>query len=326
MSSASAPATARPPQAEAVQAAGALVWKMVDGKARVLLVHRTQHKDVSLPKGKVDPGETLPHTAVREIAEETGFAVVLGAPLGTVEYRLPNGRDKVVHYWSAEVDAGHAERHSYEANGEIRALEWVPLAKAAKHLTYEHDAEIVERFAAQLDAGLARTFALIVLRHGKAMPHERWDGPDHTRPLLHLGLEQSQSVAGGIAAYGPTVLVSSPAARCVATIAPTAAATALAVKHATSISQDAYASDGERVRRQVAKRLGRQQTTVLCSHGPVIPQILSAAAELAGVGVSAQLRRGAALSTGEFTVMHFARESEHPRLVAIETHAPAVAG
>jgi 8-oxo-dGTP diphosphatase len=326
MSSASAPATARPPQAEVLQAAGALVWKMVDGKARVLLVHRTQHKDVSLPKGKVDPGETLPHTAVREIAEETGFAVVLGAPLGTVEYRLPNGRDKVVHYWSAEVDAGHAERHSYEANGEIRALEWVPLAKAAKHLTYEHDAEIVERFAAQLDAGLARTFALIVLRHGKAMPHERWDGPDHTRPLLHLGLEQSQSVAGGIAAYGPTVLVSSPAARCVATIAPTAAATGLVVKHATSISQDAYASDGERVRRQVAKRLERQQTTVLCSHGPVIPQILAAAAELAGVGVSAPLRRGAALSTGEFTVMHFARESAHPRLVAIETHAPAVTG
>jgi 8-oxo-dGTP diphosphatase len=326
MSSASAPATARPPQAEVVQAAGALVWKMVDGKARVLLVHRTQHKDVSLPKGKVDPGETLPHTAVREIAEETGFAVVLGAPLGTVEYRLPNGRDKVVHYWSAEVDAGQAERHSYEANGEIRALEWVPLAKAAKHLTYEHDAEIVERFAAQLDAGLARTFALIVLRHGKAMPHERWDGPDHTRPLLHLGLEQSQSVAGGIAAYGPTVLVSSPAARCDATIAPTAAATGLAVKHATSISQDAYASDGERVRRQVAKRLGRQETTVLCSHGPVIPQILAAAAELAGVGVSAPLRRGAALSTGEFTVMHFARESAQPRLVAIETHAPAIAG
>jgi len=326
MSSASASVTAREPQTEAVQAAGALVWKMVDGKVRVLLVHRTQHKDVSLPKGKVDPGETLPHTAVREIAEETGFAVVLGAPLGTVEYRLPNGRDKVVHYWSAEVDAGHAERHSYEANGEIRALEWVPLAKAAKHLTYEHDTEIVERFAAQLDAGLARTFALIVLRHGKAMPHERWDGPDHTRPLLHLGLEQSQSVASGIAAYGPTVLVSSPAARCVATIAPTAATTGLPVKHATSISQDAYASDGERVRRQVAKRLESQQTTVLCSHGPVIPQILAAAAELAGVGVSAPLRRGAALSTGEFTVMHFARESAHPRLVAIETHAPAVAG
>lgn len=324
MSSASTPVATRPVQTEPVLAAGAVVWKMVDGKARILLVHRTQHKDVSLPKGKVDPGETLPHTAVREIAEETGFDVVLGAPLGTVEYALPNGRPKVVHYWSAEVDPGHAERHSYEANGEIRALEWVPIAKAAKRLTYEHDADIVERFAGQLDAGLARTFALIVLRHGKAMPHERWDGPDHTRPLLNHGLEQSQSVAGGIAAFGPETLVSSTAARCVATIAPTAAATGLPVKHAAGISQDAYAADGARVRRQVEKRLARHRTAVLCSHGPVIPQIIGAAAELAGVGVSAPLRRGAALSTGEFTVMHFARESEHPRLVAIETHAPAV--
>ncbi len=307
-----------------VEAAGAVVWKMVDGKARILLVHRTQHKDVSLPKGKVDPGETLPHTAVREIAEETGFDVVLGAPLGTVEYRLPNGRDKVVHYWSAEVDAGQAERHSYEANGEIRALEWVPLAKAAKHLTYSHDADVVERFAARMDAGLARTFALVVLRHGKAMPHEQWDGPDHTRPLLHRGLEQSRSVAGGIAAFGPVVLVSSTAARCVATIAPTAEATGLEVKQSRGLSQDAYAGDAARVRRQVEKRLSRRTTAVLCSHGPVIPQIIAAAAEFVGATVTPEVRRSAALATGEYTVLHFSHDAERPTLVAIETHAPAV--
>ncbi len=307
-----------------VQAAGAVVWKLVDGKVRILLVHRTQHKDVSLPKGKVDPGETLPHTAVREIAEETGFDVVLGAPLGTVDYTLPNGREKVVHYWSAEVDPGAAERHSYEANGEILALEWVPLGKAAKRLTYEHDADIVERFAAQVEAGHARTYALIVLRHGKAMPHDQWDGPDHTRPLLHLGIEQSASVAGGIAAFGPEVLVTSPAARCVATIAPTAELTGLEVTSARSISQDSYSGDSTRVRRQVAKRVSRGMTTVMCSHGPVIPQIIAAAADLAGSSISTELRRSAALSTGEYTVMHFARESEQPRLVAIETHAPAL--
>ncbi len=311
---------------DVVQAAGAVVWKMVDGKARILLVHRTQHKDVSLPKGKVDPGETLPHTAVREIAEETGFDVILGAPLGTVEYPLPNGRDKVVHYWSAEVDAGHAERHSYEANGEIRALEWVPLAKAAKRLTYAHDADVVERFAAQMDAEHARTFALIVLRHGKAMPHEQWDGPDHTRPLLHRGLEQSRSVAGGIAAFGPEVLVSSTAARCVATIAPTAEALGLEVKTSTAISQDAYAGDGARVRKQVEKRLSRGMTTVLCSHGPVIPQIIAAAVDLSGAEVTPLVRRSAALSTGEYTVLHFARDTENLLLVALETHNPALVG
>ena len=309
---------------DVVQAAGAVVWKLVDGRVRVLLVHRTQHKDVSLPKGKVDPGETLPHTAVREIAEETGFDVVLGAPLGTVEYALPNGRDKVVHYWSAEVDAGAAERHSYEANGEIRALEWVPIGKAAKRLSYEHDADIVDRFAAQVATGRARTFALVVLRHGKAMPHEQWDGPDHTRPLLHAGLTQSSSIAGGIAAFGPEVLVTSPAARCVATIAPLTESTERAVVHARSISQDAYTGDGDRVRRQVEKRLARRMTTVLCSHGPVIPQIIAAAVRAGGATITPTLRRSAALSTGECTVLHFSRDDDNLRLVAVETHAPSL--
>lgn len=305
-----------------VEAAGAVVWKMVDGKARILLVHRTQHKDVSLPKGKVDPGETLPATAVREIAEETGFDVVLGAPLGTVEYRMPNGKDKVVHYWSAEVDAGQAERHSYEANGEIRALEWIPLAKAAKKLSYVHDADVVERFAALVAAGTARTFPLIVLRHGKAMPPEQWDGPDATRPLLHRGIEQSRSVASGIAAFGPQALISSTAARCVSTTAPVAELTGIEVKQSRSISQDAYSRDAERVRRQVAKRLARRSPAVLCSHGPVIPQIIAAAADFADATITAELRRSAALATGEFTVLHFASETEAPSLVAIETHAP----
>ena len=41
-----------------IVAAGAVCFRLVDGKARVLLIHREHHGDVSLPKGKVDPGET----------------------------------------------------------------------------------------------------------------------------------------------------------------------------------------------------------------------------------------------------------------------------
>ena len=317
------PASSTATASATVLAAGAVVWKLVDGKARILLVHRTQHKDVSLPKGKVAPGETLPHTAVREIAEETGFDVVLGAPLGTVEYTLPSGKDKVVHYWAAEVDPGAAERHSYEANGEIRALEWVVASKAAKRLSYEHDADVVNRFAALFDAGLARTFALVVLRHGKAMPHDQWDGPDATRPLLHRGLEQSASVAGGVAAFGPTTLVSSTAARCLSTIDPTATLLELPVKTSKSLSQDAYAGDGEKVAKVVGKRLARRESSVLCSHGPVIPQIIAAAAATGGATIDGALRQSAALSTGEYSVLHFSAETETPRLVAVETHSPA---
>ena len=64
----------------AVYAAGAVCWRFIDGKLHVLVIHRTVYGDVTIPKGKVDPGESLPRTAVREIAEETGLDVALGVP------------------------------------------------------------------------------------------------------------------------------------------------------------------------------------------------------------------------------------------------------
>jgi len=76
----------------AIYAAGALCWRVVDDKIVMLVVHRTKYGDVTIPKGKVDPGETLPQTAVREILEETGLAVTLGVPLGISAYPLSSGR------------------------------------------------------------------------------------------------------------------------------------------------------------------------------------------------------------------------------------------
>ncbi|MFM9515624.1 NUDIX domain-containing protein, partial [Listeria monocytogenes] len=62
-----------------------------------------KYRDVTLPKGKVDPGETLAETAVREIREETGIRVSLGVPVGVSRYRMPSSRTKIVHYWAAEA-------------------------------------------------------------------------------------------------------------------------------------------------------------------------------------------------------------------------------
>ncbi len=59
----------------AVYAAGGVVWRVVAGKLHILVIHRTAYADVTLPKGKVDPGETLAETAAREIFEETGIRV-----------------------------------------------------------------------------------------------------------------------------------------------------------------------------------------------------------------------------------------------------------
>ena len=91
---AGAPATPGP---ITVTAAGALCWRVRNHKLQVLLIHRPRYKDWSWPKGKLDPGETLPECAVREVEEETGARVELGRPLPTVTYVLPDGRTKHVY-------------------------------------------------------------------------------------------------------------------------------------------------------------------------------------------------------------------------------------
>jgi 8-oxo-dGTP diphosphatase len=309
--------------ASPVLAAGAVCWRVsTKGKPKILLVHRTQHKDVSLPKGKVDPGETLPETAVREIAEETGLIIGLGAPLGVVEYQLPGGRDKQVYYWAAQVSAEAIANSTFVANDEIEELHWVGLAKARKVLSYPHDIDIVERFAELFAQGRARTFAIVALRHGKAVPAEDWDGPDSTRPLLQRGIDQSMSVAHGVAAFRPRARISSTAERCLRTIAPTARVTGLPVEEDHVISQDAYRSGGKPVRALVADRIRDAETTVLCSHGPVLPQIIAAVAELTGTAGSSKLQRAAALGTGEYAVLHVPIEHPESGLVAVEVHGP----
>ena len=57
--------SARPWHSERVDvwAAGAVVWR--EG-GEIALVHRPRYDDWSLPKGKLNPGETMPFAAVRE--------------------------------------------------------------------------------------------------------------------------------------------------------------------------------------------------------------------------------------------------------------------
>ena len=305
-----------------VLAAGAVCWRVVDGAVQILLVYRTQHRDTSLPKGKVDPGETLPETAVREIAEETGLIVALGVPLGVVEYSLPNGRDKVVYYWAAEVSALAIANSTFSANDEIESLHWMSLADARAALSYPHDVDVVERFATLHELGRARTFAIIALRHGKAVPPSSWDGPDSTRPLLQRGVDQALSIAPGIAAYRPAKLISSTAERCLRTLAPTARVTGLEVREKAQISQDAYESGGAAVTKIVVRRLRKSVTTVLCSHGPVLPQIIAAVARATGSPDSGQLQRAASLGTGEYAVLHVPVDHPETGVVAVEVHSP----
>ncbi|GAB3616353.1 NUDIX hydrolase [Okibacterium endophyticum] len=307
---------------KAVYAAGAVCWRMIDGKAHVLLIHRTAYGDVTIPKGKVDAGETLPETAVREIKEETGLTIALGVPLGVSSYPLSSGRKKIVHYWAAEVRESAIRSSTFVPNHEVAALEWVTIRRARNYLTYDRDVDILNTFSKLVDDGIMRTFALIALRHGKAVSPSSWDGPDASRPLTKRGVEQAAGIVPALKAFGVRRIVTSTAVRCVTTVAPLAASVGLELKRSELISQDAYEQGAGDVRKVVGKRVRSGKTAVLCSHGPVLPEILREIALATGSITGSYLRSAADLETAAFSVVHLSATNPSSGIISIETHAP----
>ena len=140
---------------------------------------------------------------------------------------------------------------------------------------------------------------------------------------MQRGVDQARGIINGIAAFAPQKIISSSATRCLDTVEPLSRATGLPVKATATISQDAYELGTSEVAAIVAKRLRKKKTTVLCSHGPVLPQIIDSVASQTGSPRDAALRDASSLGTGDFTVIHISREHPHAGIVAIETHSPA---
>jgi 8-oxo-dGTP diphosphatase len=308
----------------AVYAAGGVVWRIVDGKLKVLVIHRTAYADVTLPKGKVDPGETLAETAAREIFEETGIRVALGIPVGVSRYRMPNKRQKIVHYWAAEATEKAIRASAFVPNKEIAAIEWMGLKRALKHLSYPVDIEILENFQRFVDDGILSTFPIVVLRHAKAIPREEWDGADAARPLTARGTKQAVATVGPLRAFGVRKIVSSDAVRCVTTVTPLAAALGREIARTPLISQDAWEAGDSDARSVVGKRVRARKPAVLCSHGPVLPDILSELALATGTLRGSYLGSASSLEVGAFSVVHLSSTNPGSGIVAIETHRPKV--
>ena len=133
------------PESKLIKAAGAVAWRPgPDGKPEILLVHRKKYDDWSLPKGKVEPGEPLPVTAVREVLEEGGAHLALGRRLASIRYNV-GGRPKRVHYWSAAVTS--LDERAIP-NDEVDRIEWADADHAVERVSYRHDHGVLADFAA----------------------------------------------------------------------------------------------------------------------------------------------------------------------------------
>jgi 8-oxo-dGTP pyrophosphatase MutT (NUDIX family) len=120
-----------------VRAAGAV---LENDAGEVAVIYRPKYEDWTLPKGKLEPGETEEEAAVREVEEETGYLGELGDELGQVSYTDRHGRPKVVRYWRMKVTGGE-----FQPNREVSELLWLPPGQAAERLSFDRDREILAR-------------------------------------------------------------------------------------------------------------------------------------------------------------------------------------
>jgi 8-oxo-dGTP pyrophosphatase MutT (NUDIX family) len=149
-------ARSRPPDE---RSAGAVVWRRgPDGVVEVCLIR--VGGAWSLPKGIIDPGETVEEAALREVAEETGLprqALVPGASLPASEYayrRHDTGRlvFKRVDHLLVELDEPAAPL--LPQADEVDDAAWFPLTEARSRVAYRDLRDTLSE-AARLLSGAA---------------------------------------------------------------------------------------------------------------------------------------------------------------------------
>jgi 8-oxo-dGTP diphosphatase len=269
----------------------------------VVIVHRKRYDDWTLPKGKVEAGESLPVCAVREVHEETGVTIRLGVPLDSISYEAGNAGLKKVDYWGGVV----LDSVRRAPDAEVDVVSWLPVRAALSRLTYSHDHFLVQQHLEQ-----PPTTPLIILRHAKAMDRKDWSRKDSARPINARGRRQARLLVPILNAYGVTSLISSTSTRCVATMLPYAQQEELPIDTHRLLSEEEgenNAKDVGRLMRKIrAATLKAGESTAICVHRPVLPHILEA------LNIAP-----ATLVTGELLVAHLTSEGA---VHALERHRP----
>ena len=131
-----------------IHSAGAVLYTTQNGQRLYVLV-REKNGSYGMPKGHVEPGETLAETALREIREETGITAVLHAPQPVMvdEYPIAGGDVKRVSWFIAHYDGQTPEADRSQVLGVLV----LPLEAALKTLTYGSTREILRKVDKQLE-------------------------------------------------------------------------------------------------------------------------------------------------------------------------------
>jgi len=250
-----------------IRAAGALLWRETTERTiEIALIHRPKYDDWTLPKGKIEEGETALQCAFRELIEETGITASFTRQLGTVEYEESGQRKRVI-FWAAQCAKDASQ---FIANEEVDQLEWLSPELALSKATHESDQQMIENFLSQSP----RTDTLIILRHTKALERGDWDEEDSQRTLDELGFDQAQLLIKHLQPFAIEEIYTSDFTRCVQTVTPLAHSRGLSITQVPSLNEYTFNEDPLRSV-SFANALKQDEKNILiCSHNPVIPTML----------------------------------------------------
>lgn len=283
-----------------VRAAGAVLWRDGERDREVVLVRRPDRGDWTLPQGELKNGEHPIIGAVREVEEETGLPPVLGRRL-PARQQLKDGRPRRVEWWAA----------TSERLLEVEDVEWVPIGEARERLTHDHDVQVIDDFR----AGPAETFPIILLRHLSAGDKRSWPGSDLLRPLDEVGRADALALPRMLNTYGNPRVVSSATARCTESLLPyTVECDApMRTERAFTVGRGGRGYEVEEAREGFARILDEGLPTVVCTHGELIPELITEA--LTRMGAPLPRQRG--LRKGSFWVLHVSVDGA---LAGVERH------
>ena len=274
------------------------------------LVHRDRYNDWTFPKGKLEHDEHPMIAAVREILEEAGARIALGAPLPGRDYSEGIGR-KHVYYWAGRYLDGE-----FTANEEVDEVRWLTIEQTRELMTYPADHAVLDAFALQP----RDTIPLVLVRHAKAKSREEWTEDDHLRPLTARGGTQAERFAHVLSSvYEPLSVVSSPWLRCMQTVSPYAGLVNQPLAELDVLGESEFEQDPttgiEAARQLIDAARGRGQGLILCSHGNVMPALL-----LQALQGFADKNQKEPLGKGEFFVVHLSIATG--QVVGLERHRP----
>jgi len=263
-----------------IRAAGGVVWRDDSGPLRIAVIHRDRYDDWSLPKGKLNHGESRLSAAVREVHEETGAVVVATRRLIETAY-LVDDVPKTVQFWAMRYRSGEFTR-----NSEVDDLRWLPLPEARTALTHDVDRSVLDAFAARP----VPQSVIVLLRHAKAGRRTQWQGDDRLRPLDKAGRLQARELPAFLSAFTPVSVVSADRVRCVQTLEPFAVATGMDLAISPAFSDESYLDDPEATRNELLALAKSLPAAVVCSQGIAVPGLVT---DLTGLE-DTRARKGAA--------------------------------